>query len=187
MIKKTLLLFILIGVISCNKKSTDKGFFEKGEVIINGQIKNYEPTESDDNELAFYYCNQLNFDMQSKAIAQVNNDGSFSAKFSISNPQVILFTYKNTGEIYVEPNKTLSFDFDGGTSAKDEFQKSFIFNGNLKEENESLKNYFLFLDSDKSAFYDKFRSLKNPEQAFKLIDSTYAIDTEKTKQYLSEY
>ena len=186
MIKKILLLFVLISAISCDKKTTDKSFFEKGEVIINGQIKNYEPSESDDNELAFYYCNQLDFEMQSKAIAEVNNDGSFSAKFTISNPQVILFTYKNAGQIYVEPNKTLSFDFDGGTTSKDELQESFVFNGNLKEENESLKNYFLFLDSDKSTFYDKFRSLKNPEQAFKLIDSTYAIDDEKTKQYLSE-
>jgi len=185
--KKLLIpLLIVISVVSCKNETKTQNFFNEGEVTITGKIQNYSPDKDSINEVSFIYSNLLDFDIQNKAVAKINDNGSFSTKFTISNPQVIFFYFDNSGEVYVEPNTTLNLDFNSRTASNLEFEKSFVFNGDLKKENEDLRHYKTTVTFDRTSFYKKFNALKTPKEAFKLIDSTYSIETKKSENFLTE-
>lgn len=185
--KKLLISFLAVtAFISCKQEENKEPFFNKGEVTIKGKINNYSAENDSIKKVSFFYSNQLDFDMQTEASAKIDSDGNFSTKFTVSNPQVIFFYYDNAGEVYVAPNQNLEFNFDAGIKNSVDFEKSFSFNGSLKKENEELNKFKIATTIDKSDYYKKFRSLKKPEEALKLIDSLHTKENDRTKDFLSK-
>ncbi|MEM9680796.1 MAG: hypothetical protein AAF901_10780, partial [Bacteroidota bacterium] len=167
--KKLIIALLLFNLWSCKKViQVNEEVTGAGEIVISGEILNYDLNDSISTIAMYSYDRILNQDSYD---FDIDPSGRFEARFSISHQQDINLYYKNWLTLILKPGDSLKLTFNGAHKDKEELYTSAIISGNAEQINNHL---FSFLKSDdyKTVYYDRIRTI-DPEGYITYHDSLF--------------